>query len=96
MADRYIVVLTNLRTTPENLAAYLYGHTVEVERVADDRHAAYLLRTTADNPDRAEFLVNYQADRLSSALMGAAIIAPYTSDEDASARMGKLLDQLRA
>lgn len=69
---RTISVLTN---TPDSVAAYLYGHTEEVSRTPEGEHSTrIILVTTADTASSAEFLANYQADRLCSGLHGARVL----------------------
>jgi hypothetical protein len=69
-ATRYITVLTS---RPDEINAYLYGHTTEIARMSDARHTAMILETTGSTEKDAEFLAQYQADRLSSGLHGAKV-----------------------
>ena len=77
MATRMIVVYTR---RPEQVPAYLYEHTTALSRLSDSRTpgtAALLLSTEADTEDRASFLAQYQAGRLSSGLHSARVFDTY-------------------
>ena len=68
MNRRYISVVTR---SPESVQAYLYDHTTILGQVTseDGQHTGMVLRTEAE--DNVDYLVSYQADRLSSGLHGA-------------------------
>jgi hypothetical protein len=71
---RYITVST--RASQPHVEAYLYSHTTVIATGAtlDGNHHYYLLETTAlvgadrEDPSHAEYLANYQADRLLSGM----------------------------
>jgi hypothetical protein len=71
-ASRTISVLT---TNPSQIAAYLYPHTVELDRErVDERTTRVTLVTSAESEERAAFLAQYQADRLSSGWHSATVL----------------------
>lgn len=77
MSTRYISVITS---DPGSVEAYLYAHTNIVSRFPgpdDTRATGLVLRTEAKDSD-VDYLVNYQADRLSSGLHGTKVHASRT------------------
>lgn len=75
--ERFFTVIT---VRPVELSSYLYDHTEIVNHVVHDGYDYLLLRTTADTEDRAEYLANYQAGRISSGLHGVSDVFA-TQDE---------------
>lgn len=67
--ERFFTVTTK---RPVELSSYLYDHTEIVGHVVHEDYDYLLLRTTADSEDRAEYLANYQAGRISSGLHGVS------------------------
>lgn len=66
MFTRHITVRT---THPNEIPAYLYSHTVIEEQFIDPQDpkiTIFSLTTTANDEHTADYLVQYQADRLNS------------------------------
>ena len=68
--ERFFTVATS---SPSTLRAYLYSHTEVVREITDPELGSthFLLRTTADNEARVDYLATYQRERLLSGLHGA-------------------------
>jgi hypothetical protein len=68
-------VVTSPVNDEERIKRYLYDHSAIVATVTvSDRYAAHLLRTDADDLPRAEYLSEYQCNRLASGLFGTRCV----------------------